>query len=261
MFYWKRGLAALLFLGLLGSAQALTVSDEDAQEAGQRIWKNECSGTVEGLTSWNSGEDFASLGIGHFIWYPEGRRGPFEESFPKLVASLQSQGVAVPAWLSEARACPWNSRQAFLADFQGPRLTALRKLLASTVPQQARFIATRLEATLPKMLESIPEGQQAEIRRRFEEVAAAPGGIYALVDYVNFKGEGVKPSERYNGQGWVLLQVLQEMSPDAKGRKALQSFSAAAEKILIRRVNNSPPARGESRWLQGWTNRVRAYGH
>jgi hypothetical protein len=48
----------------------------------KKIWQNECNGTIAGLTSWNAGEDFASLGIGHFIWYPKGRRGPFEKVFP-----------------------------------------------------------------------------------------------------------------------------------------------------------------------------------
>ena len=44
----------------------------NVQELGQRIWKNECAGSVQGLVSWNEGEAFPSLGIGHFIWYPAG---------------------------------------------------------------------------------------------------------------------------------------------------------------------------------------------
>ena len=44
---------------------------------GEKIWKNECGGTVEGLTHWNKGEAFGSFGIGHFIWYPENQIGPF----------------------------------------------------------------------------------------------------------------------------------------------------------------------------------------
>ncbi len=77
-------LATLLSACLAGSSLAagLAISDGQALAAGKRLWHNECAGTVEGLTSWNTGEDFASLGIGHFIWYPAGRRGPFDESFP-----------------------------------------------------------------------------------------------------------------------------------------------------------------------------------
>jgi hypothetical protein len=76
-----------------------------------------------------------------------------------------------------------------------------------------------------------------------------------LVDYVNFKGEGTLPSERYKGQGWGLLQVLEEMGD----RPPLLEFRRAADTVLTRRVKNSPPGRGESRWLPGWKNRIRTY--
>ncbi|MFZ4681922.1 MAG: hypothetical protein ACOYMS_05440, partial [Terrimicrobiaceae bacterium] len=61
---------SLLLSSSLVFAQSIQLSDAQANEIGRRIWKNECAGSVDGLTSWNSGEDFASLGIGHFIWYP-----------------------------------------------------------------------------------------------------------------------------------------------------------------------------------------------
>src|SRR5262249_41726179 len=194
-------------------------------------------------TSWNAGEDFASLGIGHFIWYPAGKRGPFEESFPRLLEFLRQQKVPLPAWLTRDTPCPWSNREAFLAEFHSARMNELRALLASTVPQQARFAAMRLEAALPLMLEAAPASQRAQLRARFENVAAAPRGIYALVDYVNFKGEGVKLTERYNGEGWGLLQVLQAMHGDPVGTAATREFSASAIRVLAARVANSPPAR------------------
>ena len=46
---------------------SLTILEPEAKEIGRRIWMNECGGTIEGLTSWNKGEYFASLGLGHFI--------------------------------------------------------------------------------------------------------------------------------------------------------------------------------------------------
>ena len=33
----------------------------------------------------------------------------------------------------------------------------------------------------------------------------------------------------------------------------------AAKRVLQRRVDNSPPARGEARWLAGWRNRCDSY--
>ena len=249
----------LLLLCTAQIAVAVTISDPQALEAGRRLWQNECGGRVDGLTSWNTGEDFASLGIGHFIWYPAGRRGPFEESFPKLIEYFRKTGIALPAWLQRDGSCPWTSRTAFLAEFQGPRLTELRALLSRTVAEQARFAAMRLEAALPLMLESLPAGQQAMVRLRFDSVLGAPGGVYALVDYVNFKGEGIKLTERYNGKGWGLLQVLLAMSGNGNGPDVTREFAAAAGRVLTERVASSPAGRGESRWLPGWLARVRTY--
>lgn len=236
-------------------AQTITLSDSQAHAIGQRIWKNECAGTVDGLTSWNKGEDFASLGIGHFIWYPAGKRGPFEESFPTLIGWLKSNRVDMPTWLSKGGPCPWNTRADFMADFNSKRMIELRKFLEATVPWQARFAALRLEKALPKMLDAAPKESRDKIRNNFYRVAAEPLGMYALIDYVNFKGEGVSPSERYNGQGWGLLQVLESMQPGP----ALPSFSKAANQVLTQRVKNSPPARNEAKWLPGWRNRCATY--
>ena len=253
---------ALLLSGAALHSEGIAVSDAQALAAGKKLWKNECAGTVEGLTSWNGGEDFASLGIGHYIWYPAGRRGPFEESFPELVRFLAAEKVALPDWLNKAGACPWNSREDFLRDRNGPRLSALRELLAHTVALQARFSADRLQAALPKMLGALPPEQRAKVREQFSRVAGSPNGVYALVDYVNFKGEGVLPTERYRGQGWGLLQVLAGMTGDphaGPGREATREYAASAARVLTERVANSPAERGESRWLPGWKSRVRTY--
>src|SRR6188474_258742 len=97
-------LAMFCLAGALIDARALSPKELDA--IGRRVWQNECGGTRDGLTSWNAGEGFASLGIGHFIWYPKGPHGPFEESFPKLVKFLAANGAKVPEWLHAAD-CPW----------------------------------------------------------------------------------------------------------------------------------------------------------
>lgn len=249
----KKCLSALLILTIATSANALNLSDAQAIEIGRRIWKNECAGMVEGLTSWNKGEDFASLGIAHFIWYPQGNRGPFEESFPRLAHYLAAQGKPVADWMLGP--CPWKTRAEFMADFNGSRLTALRKLLSATVAEQARFAAIRLEEAVPKMMTVVPSAERARIRANFERVAAESLGFYALMDYVNFKGEGISPTERYEGKGWGLLQVLESM----RSGPALHAFISAADSMLTRRVKNAPPSRNESQWLQGWRNRIATY--
>jgi hypothetical protein len=255
-------------MAAIGRAAApIHISDADALRIGRRIWQNECNGTISGLTSWNSGEDFASLGIGHFIWYPKGVRGPFEESFPRFLVFIQDRRPDIPIWLQhlpagaigEEPSCPWNSRAEFLRDQDSSKMKELRQFLARTVDLQAQFMVARLQQSLAKMLDEAAPADRINVERQFARVADTSHGCYALVDYVNFKGEGVLHTERYRGEGWGLLQVLQAMHGSENGPGAAREFSNSAAAILRRRVQNSPPERHEARWLPGWLNRVHSY--
>jgi hypothetical protein len=255
-------LAAFLAFAAVDPSRAavpIHISKEDALRIGKRVWQNESNGSIAGLTAWNAGEDFASLGIGHFIWYPQGMRGPFEESFPKFLAFAQEQNVSVPVWLNQATACPWNSRAEFSRAQNSAQMRELRQFLSHTVDLQAQFLVARLQQSLAKMLDEAAPGERVNVERQFARVASTPHGCYALVDYVNFKGEGVLPTERYHGEGWGLLQVLQGMHGTGDGVAAVREFSNSSAAILRRRVHNSPPERHEARWLPGWLNRVRTY--
>jgi hypothetical protein len=241
-------------------SSAITLSHADAQRIGKKIWQNECNGTISGLTAWNQGEDFASLGIGHFIWYPKGRRGPFEESFPKVVSFISKRGAKLPTLLLRGveQPCPWNSRAEFLRAQHTVEMNQLRQFLVDTIDLQAEFLIARLESALPKMLAEAAPADRANVQQQFERLARTPHGCYALVDYVNFKGEGVLHTERYQGQGWGLLQVLESMHGTSDAA-AVDEFSSAAKAILTRRVHNAPAQRHESRWLTGWIRRVNSY--
>jgi hypothetical protein len=249
----------LLFIGYAQSVAAISLSPADAVRIGNKIWQNECNGTIAGLTSWNAGEDFASLGIGHFIWSPEGKRGPFEESFPKLLRFMSDRDVDMPAWLRNSHACPWSTQSEFERARNSPQMRELRSFLARTVDLQTQFLVDRLQHALPKMLDETASSLRLHVQEEFERVANSPEGCYALVDYVNFKGEGVLHTERYRGEGWGLLQVLEQMQAANRSASAVTEFSRAAAAVLIRRVKNSPPERHESRWLPGWLNRVNSY--
>jgi hypothetical protein len=251
------GLAFCLVAGT--TASAFTVSRAEALRIGHKVWQNECNGTVAGLTSWNKGENFASLGIGHFIWYPKDMHGPFEESFPKLVGFISQRGAKLPGILLGVGElhCPWNSRAEFLRAQQSAEMKQLRQFLSDTVDLQAEFLISRLQAAMPKMLAEANPSQRERVERNFNRVASTAAGCYALVDYVNFKGEGVLHTERYNGEGWGLLQVLSEMRTNESD--AVIEFPRAASVVLRRRVANSPPERHETRWLSGWLNRINSY--
>ncbi|MES2438711.1 MAG: hypothetical protein V4584_06585 [Verrucomicrobiota bacterium] len=226
---------------------------------GKKIWQNECAGSVAGLTTWNAGEEFPSMGIGHFIWYPAGFKGRFEESWPQFAAFAKERGANLPPVALE-RYSPWRTKSEFQADFKGARLTSLRTWLAANVGLQTDFIITRSRAALPKILAAAPGSERARIEANYRKVATTPQGTYALIDYVNFKGDGTQASEKYNGQGWGLMQVLGGMKEVPSGAPAATEFAASAKRILSRRIANSPPARGEKRWEEGWHNRCGTYG-
>ena len=236
-----------------------SLSPSEARRIGRKIWQNECAGTVSGLTSWNSGENFASLGIGHFIWYPRGQRGPFEESFPPLIAFMRERGAKLPPIVSGngSLECPWRTRSEFLNAQQSADMKQLRQFLADTIDLQSQFLVHRLESSLPKMLDEATPADRAAVRANFQRLLESSQGCYALVDYVNFKGEGVLHSERYRGQGWGLLQVLEQMKNDSP--RPVEEFSRAAAAVLRRRVANAPSERNEQRWLAGWLKRVNSY--
>jgi hypothetical protein len=252
---------ALLASFILPAPAGLSLSHREATRIGRKIWQNECGGSVAGLTSWNAGENFASLGIGHFIWYPAGQRGPFEESFPQLVRYVEQHGAKLPELLlgPNHAACPWDSRAEFLAAESSPRMKQLRIFLKDTIDLQAEFMVERLREALPKMLAIASAGDGERISKQFDRVASSSQGLYALIDYVNFKGEGVLATERYRGRGWGLLQVLERMPGPHAGSTAVKQFADSAEQVLRERVKNSPPERHEQRWLGGWLNRIATY--
>ncbi len=237
-----------------GHARQGGAAQVNMQRLGQRIWANECAGSLQGLVSWNEGEDFPSLGIGHFIWFPAGVSSPFEESFPSFVAYARRSGVKVPTYFNGP--APWADKRAFLADRSG-LADSMRRWLAAHVGLQTRYIIARSRAALPRMM---AQSRRPEaVKAHYDALAATTQGLYCLVDYVNFKGEGTKASERYAGQGWGLLQVLEEMRGNPQGRAATAEFSRAAAAMMRRRVANAPAARNEQRWLPGWLNRCATY--
>ena len=62
------------------------LSDADYAWIGAGIFQNEAAGRVDKLTYWGAGEDFPSLGIGHFIWLPTGVDARFDEQVPDKAA-------------------------------------------------------------------------------------------------------------------------------------------------------------------------------
>ena len=214
------------------------------------------------MTAWNDGEDFASLGIGHFIWHPKAnkKRASASSGFPRLVRYVEKRGgYNVPTWVRGALYCPWNNRQEFLRAQNSPKMQELRLFLQQTIPLQAECMVKHLEEILPNLLASAPSKDRPFIYNRFYTLARTPAGIYALVDYLNFKGPGISNSRRNYERGSGLLHVLKGMKSAPTGLTPLQAYVWSAKHALIRRVEQSPPSLYSERWLNGWFNRVNTY--
>ncbi|WP_258546868.1 hypothetical protein [Psychromonas sp. B3M02] len=240
---------------LLAQQYSIILSDTQIDKLATLIWKNEGAGKKEYLTVWNKNEAFPSLGIGHFIWYPNQEKGPYVEQFPELLKYLVDNNVSVPEWLLTAKNAPWHNREDFYNHFDDTQLAELRELLASTVSLQAAFIIKRLEKGIPDILNASSDQEKQIINKRVMEMSETPEGTFALLDYINFKGEGIAQKERYQGKGWGLKQVLLNM-PD-QNTDLLLNFAISADQMLTRRVENAP--RDESAWLKGWRARVYQY--
>lgn len=224
---------------------------------GEQIYRNECNSQPACLIAWNEGEDFPSLGIGHFIWYRSGQQERFVETFPSLLAFMALSGVALPPWLVASQAQPWPDRASFLAARDEGKLVELGHLLASTHDLQTAFIVERFSQFMIQPTGALAQNPMLAAKLASVANTQIPYGLYALIDYVHFKGEGTSTTERYADMGWGLLQVLEHMPPQSQ--QPLQDFVASAKTVLNLRVANSPVARDEQRWLAGWLRRVDTY--
>lgn len=228
---------------------------------GVKIWSNESGGTFSGMLSWNEGEDFASLGIGHFVWRPQHGNASTSDDFFQLLSYMKKRGVKVPAWLrdeNDAMYCPWHNRKEFMSALttHSPQILDLQQLVLNTIPIQAEFIINRLELTLPKLLASVSPEERPYICRTFYSLTSTPQGIYVLADYLNFKGSGAVKNAHY---GCGLLQVLEEMHSAPKQLPLLNSFVWSARMLLVQHVALGRTKYNEDAWLNGWLNRINTY--
>lgn len=242
----------------LASDISLALKPAQLDWVGQKIFQNECAGQYQCLVYWNEAEAFPSLGIGHFIWYPKGVDERFVESFPALIEYMEQRQLNLPEWLRELEPfdAPWPDRDTFLKVADSPEMAELREFLAGTQGVQAEFIFRRAKSSLVKVVKAAPKARQPDVQKRLRALSQTPGGVYAVMDYVNFKGEGLSPDERYKGKGWGLLQVLLAMSP---GEEALVQFREAAAAVLTRRAENADSPVERERWLAGWLKRLETY--
>lgn len=242
--------------------QVIIITPQIALPIGIKIWFNECGGSVEGLTTWNDGEDFASLGIGHFLWHPYPSKAASPNTdFPALVNYIKSRGVKPPDWLQGHGLlyCPWANRKEFHRAKKSSRMVELRTFLQKSIPIQAEYMTKNLQNFLPRLLNHTPQQDRQFIYDKFHSLARTPSGIYALVDYLNFKGAGLSEAPGNYEHGTGLLQVLKGMRDAPLDYTPLRSYVWSAKRALTKRVQRSSPEKRYEIWLGGWFKRLNTY--
>lgn len=258
-------LFSLLIFNLALSLE-IKLSKEASSKIAQKIWKNEGSSQKRQLVWWNKGEEFASCGIGHFIWYAKNRRMWFKESFPAMLKFLIKNGAKPPKWLTPNTPCVWSNFKEWqkAKATNSPKMRELTNFLDKTKDLQAKFMLKRLNEAYPKILAyAKARGQGKILEYNYKRLlynkdgSINPLGAYSLIDYINFKGDGITKSERYQGKGWGLYQVLVRM--DMREKNPHKAFRDATKIVLERLIKISPPKRRLWRFKKGWLKRIDTY--
>lgn len=254
----------ILFITLCAtadSANPFEVSKADTLLIAERVFKNECDAENDCLLEWSDGEDFLSLGLEHFIWYPKDSPGIFNESFRSYLQYAREAGERLPDWLDKTPfpPCPWTSRTQFLSSKDSREYKDIMDFMIRTKDAQANYLIDNTKRSLQKIIDAAPQDQRSRITKYLSLLISDPQGLYAVIDYLNFKGSGIANSENFQGEGWGLLQVLQRMRDVQTSREALKEFAVTAKMVLTHRVYMAPIGTHEDRWLQGWLRRVDTY--
>lgn len=170
------------------------------------------------------------------------------------VIPRSAECAPAPDWLTalDPFDAPWPDRVTFDSRNDVKQVQSLRAWLIATMPLQAQYIVESFNRRWSAL--ELPD--KVLLDARLEQLLATPEGTYAVIDYVNFKGIGTNPRERYDGEGWGLVQVLRNIPDD---NDIVAAFSKSAADRLRQRVALSPPERNEARWLPGWMQRVSGY--
>jgi hypothetical protein len=258
MVIWVSMFFVLTHITILSFTIEIKLSPSQAKKIGNNIFFNECSGKKQKLIWWNKGEHFLSCGIGHCIWHPANIAMTYTETFPSLIQFLENNNVSIPTWLKGG--CPWKNRNTFLSNVKSKKIQELQNILLNTVDLQVQFMKKRLIKTISKIINTTPLHKRKTMKKKITSLTATTNGIYALIDYLNFKGDGLSKSERYNNQGWGLYQVLEKIKYQSK-KPLIKKFIESAKSVLTNRVANAPKEKHkyEKQWLLGWHKRIDRY--
>jgi len=232
----------------------ILVDKSEANRIGLEIAKNQGVNNKISQIYWCNDDKYASLGIANFIWYSENDERK-QTSFNDLLKYI-SQSQPLPNWLVNIDYPPWNSREEFLSSKHDMFKNQLSHFLQENIDKQTQYLIFKLEDRLPKMLDQIKSPfAKMHLYENFYHIAMQEDGVYALIDYFVFQGDGTLASDRYNNQGWGLLQVLDNMKGNSDN--LLREFISSADLLLTRRIANGPAE--EAKQLTNWRMRLNTY--
>ncbi len=256
-------LLGLFFMALcvINDSKAFEISKADTLGVAQRVFKNECDVEIGCLLEWNPGEEFLSLGLEHFTWYPANSPNNANEAFNSYLQYAKEAGEHLPDWLNKTPfpACPWSNREQFLNSKGSQEYKDMLDFMTRTKDCQTNYLIENSKRSLDKIIAVAPEDQRLRITKILSQLTNDPQGLYAVIDYINFKGPGIGQADDFEGEGWGLLQVLQGMHDTSTSKEALEEFVRSAKTILMHRVFNASNNKHEDRWLQGWLRRIDTY--
>jgi len=232
----------------------IVVNQSQAHQIGSKIGVNEGVTSRISQVAWHQDDRYSTLGIARFIWYPpsESRESM---SFNGLLTSLSQSGT-LPHWLMDVEDPPWHSKDAYMSVEHDVFKRQLGDFLQENIGEQTQYLILNIESTLPNIIKVIQNPfAKMHAYENFYRIAMQDNGVYALLDYVVFQGDGLALNERYNNQGWGLLQVLENMSENSDN--LLQGFMTSANYLLTRRIANAPS--NETKLLPAWQYRLRTY--
>lgn len=243
------GLAFLPYLNVQLSQEEFNMIKEKANRGYQFEigWEENYDGTHMDIKGYVS--------MGGSIWYGEKTQLNYTEDWPTIAQALQDAGVTLPQWALGA--CPWSNQEEVIAANQegSPYYNDIQALntTLSTDPKALdvlfRFGKWKrfLTALDPNsdfsdhyIFTDATPGDAQLLADRFNAIGAVhdaaghPIGLYALMDYCNWKGEGTSVTEIHNTQHWGLQSVLRNMSAEEiNSDGALQAFVDSARRTLV----------------------------
>lgn len=270
--------------------EKIRLTPNDRKRLIHLIWQRESAGSVEGLTAWNAGESFASVGFHHALWHPD--RDSTVNAFAHFAKARGLENIPeeiflpLPDYLSTrmlwkealADAAQGQTEQEQAKTRAGMLLKKLQVFFARNDVQEAQldFIVQDLQnfrENFSQIIQDIPDAQRrahwqdktSRVEGNFDALAQSPEGLFALLDYISFKGDGFSEGNLRIGleirevsldTNWGLLQVLSKMRMTAH-EAPLSAFQHSASEILAERAHRW---KSDEKWMLGWNNRVQGYG-